>query len=401
MKKILLISNYFHLKSEKEINRYRILAEMLSLNNDFEVEVVTSKFYQRTLQMRNIPEEEIKKLPFKFTTIYEPGYKKTISFRRLKSSRVFSKNVISYIKTIGSIDLIYQVVPTLDVASKVVRFANENNIPIIIDVQDLWPEAFRIAFDIPIISSLLFLPYKRKANYIYKNANEICSVSKTFLNRALSVNRNNIKGHFVYIGVDLAQVDKYCEGVRENDMEKLIIAYCGSLGNSYDLETVIIALSKIDTPIKLLVMGDGEKKDRLIQMARDYNVDAEFTGFINYELMCRNLRFANIVVNPIISKSTGSIINKHGDYVASGRPILNTQQCKEFMDLIDEYHMGLNSPSGDVNMLAKNILYLINNPDERKKMGINARKCAEEKFNREITYKEIIETIYSFFERKE
>lgn len=76
MKRIVIISNYFHFAQEKASNRYRELAELLSAEPDIEVEVITSSFYQRTYQHRTNCEELVKDIPYKAHFAYEPGYKK-------------------------------------------------------------------------------------------------------------------------------------------------------------------------------------------------------------------------------------------------------------------------------------------------------------------------------------
>ena len=55
--------------------------------------------------------------------------------------------------------------------------------------------------------------------------------------------------------------------------------------------------------------------------------------------------------------------------------------------------MGLNSKPGDVTELAKNIRTLVQDENIRLMMGRHARKCAIEKFDRDTTYIELIETI--------
>lgn len=57
----------------------------------------------------------------------------------------------------------------------------KNKIPLIIDIQDLWPEAFKMAFNIPIISDILFAPMMRQANNIYSRADVIMAVSDTYV----------------------------------------------------------------------------------------------------------------------------------------------------------------------------------------------------------------------------
>lgn len=52
MKDILLITNYWHFKVEKESSRYLFLAEMVSRETDLSLEIVTSSFYHATKKQR-------------------------------------------------------------------------------------------------------------------------------------------------------------------------------------------------------------------------------------------------------------------------------------------------------------------------------------------------------------
>lgn len=109
--------------------------------------------------------------------------------------------------------------------------------------------------------------------------------------------------------------------------------------------------------------------------------------------MCSLLKECDIMVNPIIGTSVASIINKHADYVSSGRPVINTQISPEYRRLIDEYEMGYSVPNGNSVEFARILEKLVNNEDLRTKMGINARKCAVEKFDRKNTYGTIVKCI--------
>ena len=94
MKKVVLISNYFHFIQEKASNRYRELADLISQEDGLELEVVTSRFYQRTKIFRSNIDELCFGLKYKVTFIDEPGYSKNISFKRLYTSKIFAKNVL-------------------------------------------------------------------------------------------------------------------------------------------------------------------------------------------------------------------------------------------------------------------------------------------------------------------
>lgn len=393
MKKVILITNYFHFKQEKESNRYRELAEKLSCQPDISLEVITSRFYQRTKKRRDNVEELCKDLNYKVTFIDEPGYKKNISFQRVHTSKIFGKRVLSYLKTIKKPDVIYQVVPTLDVAFLVSGYANSYGIPLIIDIQDLWPEAFKMALNIPVISDLLFFPFMRKANIIYSRADEICAVSGTYVKRALSVSRKCSEGHAVYIGINLQKFDEFAQNAVKENCNQLKLAYCGSMDTSYDLKTVVDALSIMNNPPVLVAMGDGSLKKEFEDYAIQKNVKAIFPGYLPYPEMCKKLCECDITINPIIGTSVASIINKHGDYAASGLPVINTQESDEYRQLVDSYYMGFNCKNGDAKDIAEKLSILCADKKLREIMGHNSRRCAEERFDRFVTYQELIETI--------
>lgn len=152
-------------------------------------------------------------------------------------------NLRKYLKQRKKPDIIYCAVPSLSVASVAAKYAKENNIRFIIDVQDLWPEAFKMVFNIPILSGLLFFPFeKKKANYIYSVADEIIAVSKTYANRALKVNNKVKDYHVVFLGTELLHFDKYASCGLNKPKNEFWIVYVGTLGHSYDLISVINAL---------------------------------------------------------------------------------------------------------------------------------------------------------------
>ena len=395
MKKVYLITNYFHFKMEKESNRYRELAEMLAKEKNLDLEVITSAFYQRTKTFRTNQTELTKNLPYKVTLIQEPGYNKNIGLKRLKTSKVFAKNTLKYIKSNPKPDLIYQVVPTLDVAFVVSKYAQKKSIPFIVDVQDLWPDAFKMALNIPVISDILFAPYSILARGIYKRADAVCAVSKTYVQKVLRVNKKCREGHPVFIGINLERFDENARrAIKKGDRLKL--AYCGSLSESYDIKLVIDALALLNDPPLFVVMGDGNNKTVFENYAKEKGVEAVFTGYLPYEDMCAELCACDITVNPIVGTSVATIINKHGDYAASGLPVINTQNSLEYCQLVESYGMGFNSTEGTAEDLAKKIKILTENAELRAAMGANARKCAEEKFDRRKTYRELVEVIQSF-----
>ena len=178
---------------------------------------------------------------------------------------------------------------------------------------------------------------------------------------------------------------------------KLWLGYCGSLAASYDLKLVMDALRFLKergvTPPRFIVMGDGARKAEFAQYAEKTGVDVWFTGRLPYAQMCGWLCACDMVVNPIVSKSAASIINKHADYAASGLPVINTQESLEYRTLVEKYRMGINCPNGDANAMADALERLVKGEALRREMGENARRCAEEEFDRVHSYQRLVQLI--------
>ena len=234
------------------------------------------------------------------------------------------------------------------------------------------------------------------ANEIYKRADAICAVSNTYVNRALEVNKKCKDGTTVFLGTELKTFDRYAaeNPILEKKVGEIWLAYCGTLGNSYDLTCVFDALEILaDNRIRFIVMGDGPKREEFESYAKKRNIRVEFVGFLQYHQMCSLLSACDIAVNPIVHMAAQSIINKHADYAASGLPVLNTQECEEYCQLVDAYKMGFNCNNNDANDLANKLKRLVVDKKLRVQMGINARKCAEERFDRRNSYSKIINIV--------
>lgn len=395
-KDILLVAHFCDDFNDKGNNRFNYLAELLA-KNSFDVELVTSNFSHNKKMKR---EHGISKsLNYKVTYIEEPIYKRNVSLKRFYSHYTMAKNLKKYLQSRKKPSLIYCSVPSLDVAATTSNYAKKNNIKLIIDIQDLWPEAFQMVFSVPILSNILFCPMKRKADYIYNSADEIIAVSETYKNRALETNRRLKDGKVVFLGTELRKFD---EAFLKNKFggkpaNEIWIAYIGTLGHSYDLKSVFDALEIIKSEghnnLRFIIMGDGPLKEKFKNYAVSKHIDALFTGRLPYQEMVGVLGMCDIAVNPIVSGSAGTIINKVGDYAAAGLPVLNTQDCQEYKVLLEEYKAGLNCITQDSQDLADKLNYLLNNLVSIKVMGKKSRILAEDKFDRGKTYPEIIELI--------
>ncbi|TSI11331.1 glycosyltransferase family 4 protein [Lysinibacillus sp. BW-2-10] len=395
---LLIIANYTQAPGEDNVNRFNYIAQ--NMNNDhLEIEIVTSSFSHTLKKQRDVSEEQRKRARYKYTMLYEPGYKKNVSLKRIYSHFILGKRLKKYLKIRKKPDIIYCAVPSLELAKVAAKYAKKNNIKFIIDIQDLWPEAFKMVVKSHFLRKMLFYLFEKKANYIYSAANDVIAVSQTYLDRVTKVN-NRSNNHFcVFLGTELMYFDKLAQEnkITVKPKDEVWLGYIGTLGHSYDIKLVIDALKIIedsgysDRKYKFIVMGDGPLRQEFEEYGEALGEKLIFTGSLNYGEMIGMLKACDIAVNPITKGSVASIINKHCDYAAAGLPIINTQESIEYRNLVDDYEMGYNClTSKDV---ANKLIVLFENPILREKMGKNSRKLAEEKFDRSHTYKNIFKLL--------
>lgn len=398
--------------------RFIYLAKMLSKKNN--VEIVTTTFpHSLKRQAQYIPDSFE---GCKITALYEPGYSKNVCLKRFTSHHRLAKNVEKYLKQRKKPDVIYTAVPSLSVASVTAKFCRKNNIRFIIDIQDLWPEAFKMVFNVPVLSGLVFLPMQRQANFIYSSSDEIVAVSQTYANRALRVNRKCKKARVVYLGTDKNVFDKFAshldaESINigetekkslyqklaktiikgENWQDKVNLVYVGTLGHSYDISTILSAIRHLSEKdrkkLQFIIIGDGPKRKQFQQEAKGLPVI--FTGMVAYPEMVWLLCHCDIAVNPIQKGAAQSIINKHMDYAMAGLPVISTQECDEYKQLLEENKCGINCICGSSSSVRKAIKYLIEHEELREAMGERHRKVAERLFDREQSFKAIENCINS------
>ncbi|MGQ3376828.1 glycosyltransferase family 4 protein [Priestia endophytica] len=397
MKDILIIAHFTQVPGEQGNGRFNYITDML-VSKGYKVEIVTTQFSHRFKKARKVSKEQINKLDYKLTMLRETGYKKNVSLKRFYSHHIFGKSLQKYLGERKKPDLIYCAIPSLDAGYIAAKYAKKNNIKFIIDIQDLWPEAFKLVFNVPFLSNVIFSPMSYLANYIYNVADEVIAVSQTYVDRGVNASKKLQSGTSVFLGTDLGYFDQLAiDSKVEKPNKEVWLAYIGTLGHSYDLISVIDALHKLKLEgirnIKFIVMGDGPLKQKFMDYAHQKNVYCEFTGRLQYPEMVRKLIKCDFAVNPISKGSAASIINKVGDYAAAGLPVLNTQESKEYRDLLDQYAAGLNCANNDYKNLADAMLKLYNDLDLTREMGNNNRRLAREKFDRKYSYELIVSII--------
>jgi glycosyltransferase involved in cell wall biosynthesis len=406
--------------------RFRKLSEMLC-DAGFQVDLITSSFQHWDKKQRDTSKTCYQGLPYRVVFIDEPGYQRNLDLQRIRSHGVAARNLRTYFdkqfeSPDGAYDLIYSEIPPNDVARVCAEVANEQGIPYVADINDLWPEAMRMVVDIPVISDIAFRPFARDAKTVYELLSAAVGTSDEYAVRPEKDRTDPFPHITVYVGNDLKKFDA---GVAEHKTEiqkpedEFWITYAGTLGASYDLETLIRAAALLDariaavekdagdTPLReeltqvgstalrprVKILGDGPNRAQLEQLAAELNAPVDFLGYCEYGFMAAFLSQSDITVNSLVKNAAQSIVTKIGDYLAAGKPMINTGSSFEFRLKVESDGFGVNVQAEDAPALADAIVNLMKRPNRRRIMGSRARDIAREQFDQDHSYQAIIRLI--------
>ena len=402
MKRIAVVASDVAMPGEKGLGRLYYFANLLSANG-FDVELITGDFQHWEKEHRQAEKmaEFRNNAPFRLVFLREPAYTKNVDLKRILSYRCLAANAKKYLSS-SDFDLVYALIPDNHLAATAGRYAKNRGIPFVVDIEDLWPEAMRMVFDVPMASDLIFSYFTHSAKQAYSCADAVVGSSDEYRDEPLKYGIDIPRKKTVYVGSDVQAFDnaaaEYAGEIRKPEGE-FWVTYAGTLGTSYDIGTAIEAASMIASEghpeIKLLILGDGPQRVEWEAAAKSKGADVRFLGFLPFERMAAYLSLSDLTLNSLVAKAAQSIVSKIGDYLAAGKPMVNTGLNREFCEKVQNDDFGVNVIPGDARLLADAILDLYRSPEDRQRMGKNAREIAVTQFDRAKTYLGIIELLRS------
>lgn len=377
-KKLLFIWNYHYFPFEKGKSRFSDLLEAF-VKEGYQVEVVTSSFYHMGKTQRLIGDPKYQSFGYKVHFIRELGYKKNVSLARVRSMNRFNVGVRTYLKKHDPVDVVYVPVPSIKLADIAEKWCRITKAKCVIDVEDLWPESFQMIIRPKFLYKAFTWPLTIQANKVYRKADAVVAVSQTYMDRVKRVRKDAFPNTVAPIGANVDYVRSIMsKGATAKPAGEFWAAYIGTFGKSYDLRMAINAVSSLyaqgHTNIVFKLMGSGPEWEEIKTYAKNKPGKFEFLGLVPYDQMCQILGASDVGLNPIVKGSVASLINKVGDYAACGLPVLNTQDCSEYQNLLLKYNAGLSSAAGDLNGLIENLKKVLDSP----KLLTEMRKGVEE-----------------------
>jgi len=146
---------------------------------------------------------------------------------------------------------------------------------------------------------------------------------------------------------------------------------------------------------KVMIVGDGPERTKLELLATDLGISGNviFTGYrLDTPEFLAAFDVALFTYVGVLSKVPLNQKSGRGTYVleviASGKPIIITNG-RDVADAVEDGVSGFIIPPYEPHILAEKIIYLLNNKEKARQMGLAGRKIAEEKFDLDSHIREI------------
>ncbi len=337
------------------------------------------------------------------------GYRSNMSLARLADHKLIAKKFarLARIET-ESPDIILTSLPTTDLCLESVRYGKINNIPVVLDMRDMWPDIFvdhSPKLLRPFVKSVLN-PMLRSAHHACSNATAITGITDAFVDWGLQ-RGNRIKSDIDrsfphgYISrppsnESLHEARDYWDGLGIlADSRELIVSYIGSIGRQLDIDIIFKALDKLNgtgRSIRAVICGTGDFLEHFKRMAAGLD-NIYFPGWVDSAKIHVLMRRSSVGLDPLPDRYDflATINNKAIEYLSAGLPVISSPNTGVLAELLKNHRCGISYACGDADALANILANICDNPSTLKSMSDNAYELFKKMFIAENVYTEMME----------
>ena len=276
-------------------------------------------------------------------------------------------------------------------------------VPWVFELRDIWPESIKAVGSMG--DGALYRTLERLELFLYKKANRIIALTQSFKKELIARGVDANKIDVVTNGVDLSLFKPRSKDealLKKLRLENQFIAgYIGTIGMAHGLETIIEAAEIIqNTPnpknynIKILILGDGARKESLKQLAKDKMLEnlifidtvskAEVADY--WSLL--DISIIHLKKDPLFEKV---IPSKLFECMAMGIPVLHGV-LGESAEIVSRLGVGKTIAPDSPQMLSQELLNISMNAQELQQMKVAALGGAKQ-FDRERLAKSMLVSI--------
>jgi glycosyltransferase involved in cell wall biosynthesis len=352
-----------------------------------------SNFSHAQKKFRKLDGDRLQPAP-NYTIRFLPalGYGRNVSPARIKDHRFVADGFRKLAPDEPPPDVILASFPTIELCEVTIEYAQERDIPVVVDVRDQWPDLFYETAPAPLrpFVKLLCRGIERQANFVFRNATAVTGNAEQAMEWGLARggrNKTEWDRSFPmgYAGVERTpkQIAAAQEYWREKGLHpeagRFVVAYGGAVGKTGEF----------------VIAGVGDELDRLRTAAAKLD-NVIFTGWLGAPEMAELLTQADVGLVPYKDSPNfeGGITNKPIEYLAFGLPVLTTLRKGALREVLDAGGCGAYYGAGRPEELVKVIHMLLDKPDKRAEAARRARELYETQFRAEKVYGEMIEHLW-------
>lgn len=284
---------------------------------------------------------------------------------------------------------VFQTSP-VTVAYPAILFKKLYKIPLIMWVQDLWPES---------LSAVGAVKSKRILNWveswvrgIYRHCDLVLVQSKAFIPKIRQQGVPQEKLIYFPNWAETNYVPRSKQEIPSEIKDKIpqgfVVMFAGNLGAAQSLPTLMTAAKQLQSykDIHWVVLGDGRKREEfLLNIEKQQLSNIHWLGHKPMEQMSDYFGLADVLLvtlrrDPIFELT---IPSKVQSYLACAKPIVAALDG-EGGRVIQEAQAGIVVPSEDGQALAEAVLRLYKmTPQQRETMGLQGYEYFQQHFNRD------------------
>jgi glycosyltransferase involved in cell wall biosynthesis len=327
-------------------------------------------------------------------------YRRNISWARYRNHVEIARSFAEGSAGKVAPDLIFVSMPTIELAEAAVVHGRSRNVPVIIDVRDLWPDEIyaRIPRPLRVIGRLALAGMERSLRTAVTGAHSLCAISERYLEWALArAGRSRSERDRVFTfgypdplaAPPTAEGADACKDLLAAIGRRRVVWFAGTFVGSIDLSTVIGAARLLGrrSDLVFVLTGSGEREAEWRQLARGLP-NVLFTGWLNRRELDACARSAWVGLGAYKRDALMSLTNKIFEYLAYGLPILISLPG-EARDIIESAGAGIYYQPGSAESLARAVEALADAPAEHERMAANARDLFERRFSASVVYNEM------------
>ncbi|HWR53200.1 MAG TPA: glycosyltransferase [Bryobacteraceae bacterium] len=339
--------------------------------------------------------------------IHSTGYRRNVSLERIRDHRILGRNLANAIESAPRPDVIHTGYPPVDTCEAVVHYGQRHGVPVIVDVRDMWPDAFLGVLPAPLrpLARPVLWMLDRKARRVFRAATAIHGHAPGFRDFGLAkAGRVAVDSDRVYpfgysaappSSSDAAAGESFWDALGLNEGSGwLTVCLVGNLNterDDVDYSTIGRAVRMLrlkGEKVRVVFGGEGKAADALRREFADVPDAVFLPGYLNAAQIWTLMRRSHLGLLPYHPSPDFalSLPNKSIEYLSGGLPVLTCLDRGYLFERFTAAGVAVIYRAGDVAGLARILADLTRDSRRRDAMATNARRLFDTEFRADQVY---------------